>query len=91
MPLVGFLGSTFSGYPIRYFGIALPPLGYKSDPLKEFFSAVHLGFAWLFMTLIALHTGAALKHLLIDRDAVFHRMWPRIHRGPSAQIRTSQQ
>ncbi|HWJ06159.1 MAG TPA: cytochrome b [Steroidobacteraceae bacterium] len=76
MPLVGFLGSTFSGYPIRYFGVALPAWGYESAPLKDFFSAVHLGFAWVFMTLIALHAGAALKHLLVDRDAVFWRMWP---------------
>jgi cytochrome b561 len=76
MPLVGFLGSTYSGYPIRYFGITLPTWGYKSEPLKDFFSAVHLGFAWVFMTLIAVHAGAALKHLLIDRDAVFGRMWP---------------
>ena len=80
MPLVGFLGSTFSGYPIRYFGITLPTWGYKSDPLKEFFSAVHLGFAWVFMTLIMLHTVAALKHLLINRDAVFWRMLPRLER-----------
>lgn len=76
MPLVGLLGSTFSGYPIRYFGLTLPEWGYESAPLKEFFSAVHLGFAWVFMTLIALHAGAALKHLLIDRDTVFWRMWP---------------
>jgi len=76
MPLVGFLGSTFSGYPIKYFGLALPQWGFASPPLKDFFSAVHLGFAWLFMTLIALHAGAALKHLLINRDGVFSRMWP---------------
>ena len=44
MPLVGFLGSTFSGYPIKYFGITLPPWGYKSDPLKNFFSARSSGF-----------------------------------------------
>jgi len=80
MPLVGFLGSTYSGYPIKYFGITLPTWGYKSDPLKGFFSSVHLGLAWLFMTLIVLHTGAALKHLLINRDAVFWRMWPRIEK-----------
>ena len=79
MPLAGFLGSTFSGYPIKYFGLALPQWGYKSAPLKEFFSAVHLSLAWVFMTLIALHAGAALKHLL-DRDGVFSRMWPRTAR-----------
>lgn len=79
MPLVGFLGSTFSGYPIKYFGLALPQWGFKSPPLKEFFSAVHLSLAWVFMTLIALHAGAAVKHLL-DRDGVFGRMWPRTAR-----------
>ncbi len=76
MPLVGFLGSTFSGYPIKYFGLALPQWGFESASLKGFFSAVHLGLAWLFMTLIALHAGAALKHLLINREGVFSRMWP---------------
>ncbi|TFH41606.1 MAG: cytochrome b [Lysobacterales bacterium] len=91
MPLVGFLGSTFSGYPIKYFGILLPRWGFTSPPLKDFFSAVHLGFAWIFMTLIALHTGAALKHLLINRDGVFWRMWPRASRGSAGpRIRTSQ-
>jgi len=77
MPLVGFLGSTFSGYPIKYFGITLPQWGFKSDSFKGFFSAVHLALAWVFMTLITLHAGAALKHLLINRDGVFWRMWPR--------------
>ncbi len=80
MPLIGFLGSTFSGYPIRYFGITLPEWGFKSDPIKAFFSAVHLSLAWVFMTLIALHAGAALKHLLVDRDGVFWRMWPHASR-----------
>ena len=89
MPLVGFLGSTYSGYPIRYFGITLPEWGYKSDSLKSFFSAAHLALAWVFMTLIALHTAAALKHLLIDRDAVFWRMWPRIESDSARPTPTS--
>jgi cytochrome b561 len=80
MPLVGFLGSTFSGDPIKYFGIVLPQWGFKSDPLKAFFSAVHLTLAWAFMTGIALHVSAAVKHLLVDRDGVFWRMWPRAAR-----------
>jgi cytochrome b561 len=33
------------------------------------------------MTLIVLHTAAALKHLLVNRDAVFWRMWPRASTG----------
>jgi cytochrome b561 len=29
----------------------------------------------LFITLIAIHVTAALKHLLVNRDGVFQRMW----------------
>jgi cytochrome b561 len=76
MPLAGYLGSTFSGYPIRYFGVTLPGWGWKDEALKDFFSAVHLAGAVLFITLIAVHVAAALKHLLVDRDGVFQRMLP---------------
>lgn len=77
MPLSGYLGSVFSGYPIKYFGIVLPQWGWASPTLKEFFSGVHLATVWVLMALIALHLGAALKHLLVNRDGVFARMWPR--------------
>lgn len=75
MPLSGYLGSVFSGYPIKYFGIELPRWGWASPGLKGFFSAVHFATVYLLMVLVALHVGAALKHLL-NRDGVFGRMWP---------------
>ena len=40
-------------------------------------SAIHFWNACLITTLVAVHIGAALKHLLVDRDGVFERMWPR--------------
>jgi cytochrome b561 len=76
MPLSGFLGSTFSGFPIRFFGIVLAGWGWKQPALKDFFSLLHLCTAWLFIALIAVHVAAALKHLLIERDGVFSRMLP---------------
>lgn len=76
LPLSGYLGSSFSGYPIRYFGWKLPGWGWSDPALKELFGAIHYAAAWLFMALIALHAAAALKHLLVDRDGVFGRMWP---------------
>lgn len=76
MPVAGYLGSVFSGYPIRYFGLTVPGWGWKDDALKDLFSAVHYSAAWCFMVLIGLHIAAALKHLLIDRDRVFARMLP---------------
>ena len=74
--LWGYLGSTFTKYPIKYFGVTLPHWGWDSPSLKDLFSALHLGTAWLLMAVLVVHFGAALKHLLIDRDGVFYRMWP---------------
>jgi cytochrome b561 len=54
----------------------------KDDALKEFFSTVHLVAALTLISLITLHVLAALKHLLYDRDGVFHRMLP--HRRSTA-------
>lgn len=85
MPLAGYLGSVFSGYPIRYFGLTLPGWGWKDEALKDFFSSVHFITALLLMLLITLHVLAALKHLWIDRDGVFHRMLP--HRRASGSSR----
>ncbi len=85
MPLSGYLGSSFSGYPIRFFGVVLPGWTAKDDALKELFSLVHWAAAALFMALIALHVAAALRHLLA-RDGLFDRMWP--VRRPAAPRRT---
>ncbi|MGH6622635.1 MAG: cytochrome b [Burkholderiaceae bacterium] len=86
MPLAGFLGSTYSGYPIRFFGFTIADWGWKDESLKNFFSVVHYSTAWLFMTLIGLHAAAALKHRLIDRDGVFERMVPRRSSPADARV-----
>jgi cytochrome b561 len=75
LPLSGYLGSTFSGYPIRYFGLTLPNWGGKDEELKELLSTVHWTAAWLLVLLIGLHVAAALRHRLA-RDGLFERMWP---------------
>jgi len=75
MPLSGYLGSSFSGYPIKYFGSALPHWGWEWPAAKAFLSGVHLAAAWLLAALIALHVVAALWHAL-RRDGLSSRMWP---------------
>jgi cytochrome b561 len=30
---------------------------------------------WILLVLVAVHVAGALKHLLIDRDGTFKRMW----------------
>ncbi|MGH8688535.1 MAG: cytochrome b/b6 domain-containing protein [Burkholderiales bacterium] len=76
-PIIGYLGSSFSPYPIKYFGVTLPHWGWNSPRLKEVFSMIHWGTAIVFTTIVTLHILAAFKHLLVDRDGVFGRMWPR--------------
>jgi YVTN family beta-propeller protein len=77
-PLVGYLGSSFTPYPIKYFGIRLPHWGWDAPALKELCSAVHFGLACLITTLVALHIAAALRHLFVKRDRVFQRMVPHV-------------
>lgn len=75
MPVSGFLGSTYSPYPIKFFGVVLPKLWAASPPLKELMSTLHFGASRLFMMAIALHILAALWHLA-KGDDVFGRMMP---------------
>ena len=74
IPLSGYLGSSFTRYPILYFGHALPRWAAESPALKELCSRVHLTAVVVFITLIAIHVGKVLKHLIVDRDEVFQRM-----------------
>ncbi len=75
-PIVGYLGSSFTAYPIRYFGHGLPAWGWQSPPLKAVFSGLHFALACLATLLVAAHVAAALRHLA-RQDKVFQRMWPR--------------
>jgi cytochrome b561 len=75
-PLVGYLGSSFTRYPILYFGVTLPHWGWEAPALKQLCSNVHFALACLITGLVALHIAAALKHLF-ERDGTFQRMWPR--------------
>jgi cytochrome b561 len=75
MPVSGYLGSSFTKYPIKYFGYTLPHWGWDAPALKELMSQIHLVTVVIFVTLIAIHITAALKHLFVNRDGVFQRMW----------------
>ena len=74
-PAVGYLGSSFTKYPVKYFGVTLPAWGGEAPALKALFSGVHFALACLIVGLIALHVAAALRHLA-RQDGVFERMWP---------------
>ena len=74
MPVAGYLGSVFSGFPVKYFGITLPAWGWKDPALKEFMSSVHYVTSWILAGAVLLHIAGALNHALIARDGLVARM-----------------
>lgn len=83
-PLSGYLGSAFSGYPVRLFGVVLPAWAAKNDWLKDTLSVVHLVNSWVLIAALALHFAGSIKHALLERDGSFWRMWPRQRRDKGA-------
>jgi len=73
-PLVGYLGSEVSGYPVKYFGVTLPSWAGKHPELKDFLSGVHFVIAWTIVLLVVLHLAGAIKHAVVDRDRLLARM-----------------
>ena len=76
MPITGYMGSSFTRFPIKYWGMPLPNFwGWESPELKALCSVIHFYTVIVFMALVAIHILAALKHLVVDRDRLFRRMW----------------
>jgi cytochrome b561 len=84
IPLSGYLGSTFTRYPVRYFGVALPSWNHDWPAAKEWMSIAHSIAVWLFVALLALHIAAALWHWL-RRDAVCPSMGLPVPDAPAGQ------
>jgi cytochrome b561 len=82
MPIVGYLGASFQKHRPEFFGLPTPAWATPNHDVSESFFTVHAITAWVLVVLVSLHVLAGLKHLLIDRDRVFQRMWFR--RGPVA-------
>lgn len=77
MPILGFLGASYSDEGVTFFGTPLPAWAVQNHDRSELLFSLHIGLAWVMVALIALHVAGALRHLLVDRDGVFQRMWPR--------------
>jgi len=85
MPLAGYLGSVFSGYPVKVFGATLPAWAARDETLKAAMSSIHLVTSWVLVGAIVLHVAGALKHALDERDRVLARMLPRWRAASKAE------
>ena len=77
MPVAGLTGALLSKDGVTFFGVQLPRLLAPNHDLAELFFSAHAVIAWALVAVISLHVLAALKHLLLDKDGVFQRMWLR--------------
>lgn len=75
MPISGYLGASFGGEGVAWFGIPVPTWTTKDDGLKEFFFGAHSAIAWALIALVTLHILGALKHHFRDKDGLLRRMW----------------
>lgn len=82
LPLTGYLGSAFSGYPVKFFGIELPSWSGKNPGAKELMEVAHLTLTWILAGAVTLHLAGVVKHGLIDDDGLVARMG--IGRAPEA-------
>ena len=79
MPVAGYLGSVWSGYPVKFFGVTLPAWGVQDAELKDAMSNLHYATSWVLLSLTALHIAGAAHHAMRGDD-VMARM--RIARRP---------
>lgn len=71
----GYLIPTAEGVGIDIFGWFSVPAIFSFDQQQaDLIGTIHWGSAWMLMGLAALHTAAALKHHIIDKDATLTRM-----------------
>lgn len=75
MPILGFLGASYSKSGVALFGSHLPAWTAPNHDTAELFFGLHSTLAWMLVALISFHALGGLKHLLVDKDGVFQRMW----------------
>jgi cytochrome b561 len=75
LPITGYVGASYSKAGVQWFGMATPKWAVADHDRAEQLFGVHGVLVWVLVAVAAVHALAGLKHLLIDRDRVFQRMW----------------
>jgi len=77
VPLAGWGYSSATGFPVVWFGmLPLPDWVPVDRAWADALKALHQAAALALALLVALHVAAALKHHVVDRDSLLHRMHP---------------
>ncbi len=77
LPLSGYAHRVGGNNPVSFFGLwSWPSVFAPSEYVRVLSGQIHLGLVIALGGLLAMHFGAVLKHLVIDRDGVAQRMLP---------------
>jgi len=77
VPLAGWGYSSAAGFPVVWFGVLpLPDWAPVDRAWADALKATHKAAALTLAMLVLLHVAAALKHHVVDRDGLLHRMRP---------------
>ena len=77
IPITGWLYSSATGVQVVYLGLApLPDLVHKSRALGDVLRLAHVDLNALLFVVVCAHAAAAVRHHVVDRDAVLARMLP---------------
>ncbi len=75
MPVTGWLTSSASAYSVSWFNLfQLPDFVSPDRELKEIFESIHKTLALILFIVAGIHILAAVKHAVIDRDAIVRRI-----------------
>lgn len=75
MPVTGIIGAQYNRSGLQFFGIPLPSWSAPDRALSHLFFEIHSFLVWILVGLVVVHAAAGFKHLLVERDAVFQRIW----------------
>jgi len=75
--ITGWFFASARGWTIYLFGLMpLPRLVEQGSALGRSLGGMHVTLTWILLGLIGVHVLAALVHLLVCKDRIFHRMLP---------------
>lgn len=77
VPLSGYFYTSAAGYPVVYLGLFELPSPIAPNPeFKSQLKELHEILTYAMLALVSLHVAAVLKHQIIDKDGLLHRMLP---------------
>ncbi len=80
MPIMGWISASAAEFDSFLFNnpdMTMPRLPVpQSEGLHNVTGSIHGAGGWPILILFALHAGAALKHQLVNKDGLLHRMIP---------------